>query len=200
MVKTKLVEELIKDGAKLLRELDQHNFPVEWMFWLHMPEEDYWRLVIGSPIVASRGGASAYRDLGALLRNIELSGVSLEDISLLNPESPQFRSFLSQVLSSNWIAAGEAWAESEDAVIYRAFVIGELSCDLSSEQLHRLWEAERKLSNQPTLLIDTNGRKIMLRFHPQHGTLVGIENVKQAFMIALHRPDAFPHCNVKWLN
>ena len=33
MVKKKLVEELISDGAILLRELDRQNFLVESMFW-----------------------------------------------------------------------------------------------------------------------------------------------------------------------
>ena len=32
MVKKKLVEELISDGARLLRDLDRQNFPVESMF------------------------------------------------------------------------------------------------------------------------------------------------------------------------
>ncbi len=31
MVKKKLVEQLIRDGAEILRELDRQNFPVEFM-------------------------------------------------------------------------------------------------------------------------------------------------------------------------
>lgn len=203
MVKAKLVEELVRDGAKLLRALDRHNFPVESMFWLHMPEDDYWRLIIGSPIVSTKGGAAAYRDLGVLVQRMELAGVSLEDISLLAPNSPQFRSLLFQLGSSSRLAAGEAWTEFEDAIIYRwssASLTGELSCDVSSEQLHELWEAERKLSNQPALLIEAEGRRITLRFHPQHGTLAKIEEVKQPFAIALHRQPAFSQCKIGWIN
>ena len=92
MVKKKLVEGLVRDGARLLHELDQQGFPVESMFWAHLPEEDYWRLVIASPVVKQQGGAAAYQILNGMLRRIELVGITLEDISLLDPESQQFRS------------------------------------------------------------------------------------------------------------
>ncbi len=78
MVKKKLAEELISDGANLLGELDRRNFPVEAMFWVHLPDQDYWRLVIASPLVAEEGGVAAYRRLGDLLRKIELAGITLE--------------------------------------------------------------------------------------------------------------------------
>jgi hypothetical protein len=49
MVKTRLVDGLLSDGAKLLHELDRQNFPVESIFWIHLPDLDYWRLLIASP-------------------------------------------------------------------------------------------------------------------------------------------------------
>ena len=203
MVKKKLVEELIRDGARLLRELDRNDFPVESMFWIHMEDEDYWRLAIGSPVVAEEGDFAAYRRLGDLLRRIELAGVALDDISLLDPESPKFKSLLSQAGASSCLAAGAAWDEFEDAIFYRwtaASVGGELTCGVTCEELNRLWEAERKSSNLPALLINLEGRRLTLRFHPRHGTLEGIDNIKPAFAIALHRPDARPDCQINWLN
>jgi len=203
MVKKKLVDELINDGAKLLWELDRRNFPVECMFWIHMAEADYWRLIISSPVVTEQGGASAYLRLGELLRGIQLAGVNLEDISLFDPSSPEYRSILGQARSSSRLASGPAWIEFEDAVFYRwtsASVSGDLSCDVKDEELRKFWESERTRSNLPALLINQQSRRITLRFHPQHGTLGGIEEIKRSFTIALHRPDARPDCSIKWLN
>jgi hypothetical protein len=199
MVKKKLVVALIADGARLLCELDRQNFPVDAMFWVHFPEEDYWRLVIASPLVNQQGGLAGYRRVNELLRGIEMAGITLEDISLVDPASSQFRSFLSLASSSGRLATGPEWVEFEEAVVYRwtsASVSAELTCDVSSRDLIRLWEAERKLSNQPVLLITSDKRRVTLRFHPQHGPHPGIENVKGAFQIALQRERT--DCQVKW--
>jgi hypothetical protein len=202
MVKKKLVEELISDGARLLRELDRQNFPVESMFWIHLPDEDYWRLVIASPIVSQQGGVAGYGRLNELLQEIELAGITLEDISLLDPESQQFQSLRSLASGSSRLAAGPEWVEFEEAIVYRwtgASVSAELDCEVSSTELNRFWEAERKLSNLPALLISSEKGRVTLRFHPQHG-LGGIGSVKRAFQIALHRPNARPDCQINWLN
>ena len=148
-------------------------------------------------------GAAGYRRLNELLREIELAGITLEDISLLDPESPQFQSFRSMASGSGRLATGPEWLEFEEAIVYRwtgASVSAELTCDVSSSELKQFWEAERKLSNLPALLIASNKSRVTLRFHPQHGALSGIENVKSGFLIALHRPNARPDCQVKWLN
>jgi hypothetical protein len=202
MVKKKLVEGLIRDGARLLHELDRQDFPVESMFWTHLPDEDYWRLVIASPVVKQQGGAAAYQRLNELLRSIGLVGITLEDISLLDPESAQFRSLYSLARGSSRLAAGPEWLEFEDAVVYRwtgESVTGELSCDISTGELKKLWEAEREPlpSSSPALLISSEQRRITLRIHPQHKP-GGIEEIKKAFRFALHR--SHPDCQVTWLD
>ena len=145
MVKKKLVEELITDGARLLCELDRRSFPVESMFWGHLPDQDYWRLFIGSRIVAEQGGTAAYRRLGGLLQEIELAGITLEDISVLDPESREFQSFFSLASESSRLAAGAAWVEFEEAVVYRwtgVAVSGTLTCDVSLNELNQVWQDE----------------------------------------------------------
>jgi hypothetical protein len=199
MVKKKLVEQLITDGARLLHKLDAENFPVESMFWVHLPEEDYWRLVIASPAVSQEGSAPGYRRLNEMLRAIEPAGVTLEDISLLDPASRQFQSLYSLASTSGRLAAGPEWIEFEDAIVYRwthESIDAELQCDIAAGELNDLWEAERRRSNLPALLISANGRRVALRFHPQHSPLSGIQNIKQPFQIALHR--AHPDCQVTW--
>jgi hypothetical protein len=199
MVKTKLVEELIADGARLLCELDRRAFPVESMFWIHLPDEDYWRLIIASPVVSEQGGAAAYRRLGELLQEVELAGITLEDISLLGPESGEFHSLLSSASASSRLAAGTAWLEFEEAVVYRwtgAAVNGELTCDLSLGELNRIWRDERKILNLPALLITLEQRRVTLRFHPQHGPRMEIGNIKFNFATALRQ--ARSDCQVNW--
>ena len=202
MVKRRLVERLITDGGIFLCELDRRNFPVESMFWFHLDEEDYWRLVIASPTVSEEGSRAGYRRLGECLREIdELAGLTLEDISVFGPESAQFQSFFSLARNSGRLAASEKWLELNDAVVYRwtgAAIRGKLTCDASESDLNQFWKAERKLSKLPPLLIRVDEREFTLRFHPQHGALDGIEGVKQPFAIALHRPDARPDCQIQW--
>src|ERR1035441_7809018 len=202
MVKKKLVEGLISDGAKLLRELDRENFLVESMFWIHLPDDDYWRLVIASPNVDKEGVAAGYGRINQILRNIETAGLTLGDISLLDPDSRQFQSLRSLAAGSGRLAAGAAWVEFEDAIIYRwtsEYISADLNCDVSESELIRLWDAERKASGEPALLITSAGRRITLRFHPRHGPLPGLKNIQEAFQIALHRPNARPDCKVSWI-
>ncbi|HYL77334.1 MAG TPA: hypothetical protein VEU96_24185 [Bryobacteraceae bacterium] len=200
MVKKKLVEELVSDGVRLLCELDRRTFPVESMFWIHLQDQDYWRLVIGSPIVSDLGGVAAYRRLGELLQETELAGIMLEDISLLDPQSREFQSLFSLASASSRLAAGAAWLEFEDAVVYRwtgAEVSGRVTCDVSLDELNHIWEDERKILNRPALLIALEQRKVTLRFHPQHGPLPGIENIKFNFGSALRQ--ARSDCQINWL-
>jgi hypothetical protein len=200
MVKKKLVEELIGDGANLLTELDRRKFPVETMFWIHLPDQDYWRLVIASPLVNQQGGLAAYRRLGELLPEVELAGLTLEDISLLDPESKEFQYFAALASASSRLAAGAAWLEFEEAVVYRwtgAAVSGELTCEVSLGELNKAWQGERKILNLPALLISLEGRKATFRFHPQHGARREVENVKFNVASALHR--ARPDCQINWL-
>ena len=70
MVKTKLVTELITDAAQYLRELDRQNILVESMFWTRLPDQDYWRLVIASPMVAEQGPLATYIRLDEVLRGM----------------------------------------------------------------------------------------------------------------------------------
>jgi len=200
MVKKKLVEELINDGANILKELDRRSFPVEAMFWIHLADQDYWRLVIASPLVAAQGGVSTYRKLGEILRALELAGITLEDISLLDPNSQDFVAQVSLVSASGRLAAGAAWLEFEEGVVYRwtgAAVTGELTCGIPLSKINETWQDERRILNLPALLISLDGRRVTLRFHPQHGPLGGIENMKFNFKNAVQR--AYPACRIDWL-
>lgn len=66
---------------------------------------------IGSLVAPEQRAIAAHRMLGGLLQGIECAGAALDDISRLDPESPNFKSLPSQ--------AGAAWDEFEDAIFYR---------------------------------------------------------------------------------
>ena len=203
MVKTKLVEALMVEGAKVLRELDLEGFSVESMFWIHLPEVDYWRLVVASFIVGEIGDAAAYRQFNSILRQVDWFGITLADISLLDPYSPQFQSYLSMAESSSRLAAGPEWVEFDEAVVYRwtgASISAELSCNVTVAELRDIWEAERKVVGPgvPELLIRLRARRVTLRLHPRYGPEGRFDNLKSAFAIALHRPEARPDCPIEW--
>jgi len=204
VVKKTLVSELIVDGAKLLTELDKGKFPVDAMFWVELPERDYWRLVIASPIAGAQGPKATYSRVSEILRGMTTAGLDLSEISVFDPVSEQFRDLLSVAERSNLLAAGSSWVVFNEAVVYRwnnASLTAELDCKISEERLGEIWDAERERINRPRLLFSVQGRRITVRFHPDHGPrLSGLRNIKQAFQSALHRPDAFPNCKVKWLD
>jgi hypothetical protein len=200
VVKKKLVEGLIADAAKLLHDLDRKDFAADCMFWVHLPDEDYWRLIIASPVVPKQGRAAGYKRLNEVLLSIEPSGLALEDISLLDPLSQRVHSLLSLVGGSGRLASGEEWVEFEEGIVYRwndDSTSADVRCQISENELKVAWDEERKSSGQPALLIELRKSRITLRFHPQHGPQVGIDNVKRPFQIALHRRRQ--DCQLDWI-
>jgi hypothetical protein len=199
MVKEALVEAAIDEGAKLLTELDRTEFPVESMFWVKLPEIGHWRLVIGSALARDFGPRVAYERLGALLREID-AGLNLMTISVFDPSSAELLSLLSAVESSGLLVAGPLWLMFSEGVVYRwnaDAIVGELSCELSADELEQAWKDESRLTNQPKLLFSVHGHRITIRFHPQHGRLHGLAKVKQQIRIVLHR--SHQDCKIEWI-
>jgi hypothetical protein len=164
-----------------------------------LEDQDYWRLVIASCIVHAYSPAQAYRQLLDRVRGLDPAGLDWMDISLLGSDSPQLSVFRSVAENSRVLAVGPSSWRLEDAYVYRWGATAELECDFSPGRLAQIWENERKLSNLPQLLFSSTGKWVTMRFHPRHGLLPGIENIKRNFQIALHRPGAFPGCKVNWL-
>lgn len=194
MVKKELVTGFIPAGERLLAELDRQGFPVEAMFWINLPE-DTWKLIIASPIVAREGSLAAYRRLNELLRSMEWVGLRLEVITVVDPGSPQFRSFLAFARGSSRIFDGPEWVEYEEAIVYRwtgASVSGTLTCDLSREQLDRVGQ----VMYRPAPLITLDKQFMTLRVHPGHGPQQDIEGVKEAFDRTFR--NLYPGCQIDW--
>ena len=124
MLKTVLVKELIDEGARLLQELDRRDYPVQAAFWLYLPESDYWRLVMASPLVDQQGPIGAYRDLREALVVTNPSALSLQDISVLSPNGQDYQALLASAVGVGVFGFGAACGQLprvvfEDSYIYR---------------------------------------------------------------------------------
>jgi hypothetical protein len=80
-----LVKELIADGRNLLLALQQNGFPVDFAFWVKLPDSEWHRLVIASPLAEKYGQIVAYKQLQTILRNLPMLQLDLSDVSVLGP-------------------------------------------------------------------------------------------------------------------
>jgi hypothetical protein len=124
MLKTVLVKELIDEGARVLHELDRRGYPVQGAFWLYLPESEYWRLVLASPLVDQQGPIPAYRDLREALRATKPSTLTLEDISVLSPDGQDYQALLGSAVGVGGLGFEAARGRVspvvfQDAYIYR---------------------------------------------------------------------------------
>lgn len=83
MVATSLVDRQIKEGEKLIRQLDQTNDQYEVAFWMLVPDTDNWRLVIGIPGVDKQGTRKKYELIQRLLKHGDID-LSLDEISVVD--------------------------------------------------------------------------------------------------------------------
>jgi hypothetical protein len=75
-----LVKELIEDGRNLLSALQRNGFPVSAAFWVKLPDSDWHRLVIASPLAERLGQIAAYKQLQSILRNLPVLQLDFTDI------------------------------------------------------------------------------------------------------------------------
>lgn len=93
MVTPELVNRDIDDGKTLVQQLDQDQFSVTAAFWYYRPEDENWKLIIGSNIVGREGPTEAYRRLGKTMKRIKTEGgrkFELESsrVELVKPKTP----------------------------------------------------------------------------------------------------------------
>jgi hypothetical protein len=88
MAKDPLVEKQIQDGARLLDGLRDAGLDVHLAFWYYFPDPEYWRFVIATDAVESRGPRAVYHDIFEVERMMppdfsiswrQISAVSLRD-------------------------------------------------------------------------------------------------------------------------
>lgn len=121
------VGDLIEEGERLVKRLEEKGFPISAAFWRFMDEEKLWRLAIVSPFVGREGPLKTYayvREAVDELGNAVHFG--LGDISVMSPSWSQFRDLqriiegagVGRVLASG-DPAGTQSVVLEDFYIYR---------------------------------------------------------------------------------
>jgi hypothetical protein len=124
MYKKVLVEKQIRDGARLLEELDRRGFEVTACFWYDLPDSPRWRLVIAAKIVGREGQRGAYGLLNEVMDELGIPD-SQVDVSLWSPSSAHFKAILESVATRNLVEAGyrskggDSGLVRDEAYIYR---------------------------------------------------------------------------------
>ena len=123
MYKTVLVREMIEDGAKLLKRLDERGIPVRAAAWFDDPEKMAWKLVIVSSEASNPGTLEAYMKIQQAMTGLDLN-IALDDIVVMSPASRKFEDFKRKMegvakgesLHPRRLSEGTAF---DDAYIYR---------------------------------------------------------------------------------
>jgi hypothetical protein len=92
MYKTILVSQMIEDGAKLLKRLDDRGIPVSAAAWFDDPEKQSWKLVIVTSVAQMPGPLEAYMQIQFAMSGLTLS-FALDDIVVMSPVSRKFEEF-----------------------------------------------------------------------------------------------------------
>jgi hypothetical protein len=127
MVETILTKEMMELGAVLVRKLDEYGLTPDAALWLYFPEEEQWKLVVAESTLDTLGPKKIYRKIQQILADSaeELTGLSLEDVSLTKPDAPIIALFRAAIRTGPGIS-GIRFKNNvingtliEDAYIYR---------------------------------------------------------------------------------
>lgn len=82
-----VTQEDLADGARLIQELDQADFPVTAAFWAYDPQLERWRFIIAAPSAAIESLISAYGVIQKAISDNGL-GITLDRVSLMSDNDP----------------------------------------------------------------------------------------------------------------
>lgn len=122
-----LSEQMISAGESLLRKLDESSCCVKAAFWIFLPDEKIWQLIIASPLVKEEGPKEYYKrifDVGSedgtdeniiSLHDISVSDTDTQLVQLLTSAAPTGEALDGIRFSKNSIQG----VFIDDAYIYR---------------------------------------------------------------------------------
>jgi hypothetical protein len=82
-----VTQEDLADGARLIQELDQVNFPVTAAFWAYDATLERWRLIIAAPPSVIESLVSAFGVIQKAISDNGL-GIALDRVSLISDKDP----------------------------------------------------------------------------------------------------------------
>jgi hypothetical protein len=127
LVGDQLTEDMITTGEHVVSGLDKLSVLVRGAFWLLLPDQHVWRLVIASPEVRTIGPKAVYRKVATALRRLQpnVRPIGTKDITVLedNNQLVQLLRMLiktgptvSRIRLSRNVVNGQL---IEDALLYR---------------------------------------------------------------------------------
>lgn len=127
LVGEQLTDEMITAGEHVVGALDRLNVLVKGAFWLQLPDQHIWRLVIASPEVRTLGPKAVYRKVAAALKRLPstVKPISTKDITVVEDNSPLVQLLralvktgpsISKIRMSRNVVNGQL---IEDALLYR---------------------------------------------------------------------------------
>ena len=106
----------VEGGARLLKAMDQAGLDVCAALWLYTSEIDTWRLILATPKLEQLGPRAIYLEVQSVLTELEPPcNITLDDISVVNPESNLIKSLRS------------AYKTSPDAILDTVLTNGSLN-------------------------------------------------------------------------
>ena len=127
MVETRLTQDLIREGARLVEKLDQLGVSPDAAFWLYLADTGSWKLYLAETSVAARGPRQAYKQIQRTLHALrnEVTHLSLNDIAVAESDAPLV-ALLSSAISTGPGISGLRFSRNvikgvaiDDAYIYR---------------------------------------------------------------------------------
>jgi hypothetical protein len=85
MDKNLLVNQVIIEGKRLIEALDSRDFKVNSAFWYYSSEINEWTLFISTPLAITLGPIKGYEIIRSVIKEIMLSQISINDISIVDP-------------------------------------------------------------------------------------------------------------------
>ena len=128
LVGEQLTPDMIKSGELLVTALDKLNLLVKGAFWLLLPDQRVWRLMIASPEVRALGPKAVYRKVRSALTKLPMgvTPIGMKDISVVDEKTPLFLLLRSAIATGPGIS-GIRFSRNvinghliEDAYLYRA--------------------------------------------------------------------------------
>jgi hypothetical protein len=127
LVSDQLTEDMITAGEHVVGELDRLNVLVKAAFWLLLPDQHIWRLVIASPEVRTFGPKAVYRKVTAALKRLppSVQSISTKDITVVEDNNQLIQLLkiliktgptISKIRLSRNVVNGQL---IEDALLYR---------------------------------------------------------------------------------
>jgi hypothetical protein len=127
MVEKNLTSELIQEGARVLKGLDDAGVAPDAALWFYFSDVSAWRFVVAHTKVGADGPRALYRAVQKTLQKLrnEVTHMGLHDVTVAKPEGPLIAQLSKTVATSagpNGIRSSRNVVNGtrvEDAYIYR---------------------------------------------------------------------------------